>query len=150
MPYDDPSPDDPEMLVGVLLPGGPESTRAMAEAFADEFARMGHRSWQILGLFQNPFYAGAHRALRALGEDAVREIVEDAVHRWPSVRIIDGPPPGQGDGAARPEAGAGGSRSATSAQARTQPAHVAPSASSRARGSAGATPPPPPSKHKEP
>jgi hypothetical protein len=89
MPYGDPDPTDPQMLVGVVLPGGPESMRAMALVFAEEFARLGCSARQILGLFQNPFYAGAHAALRALGEDAVRHIAEEAAGAWPTVRIVD-------------------------------------------------------------
>ena len=89
MPYDDPDPTDPQELVGVMLPGGPEAMREMAHVFADEFARLGYPGRQILALFQNPFYAGAHAALRALGEPAVRAIVDEAVTRWPVVRIIE-------------------------------------------------------------
>jgi hypothetical protein len=89
MPYDDPDPGDPQMLVGVMLPGTPEAMREMAEVFADEFARLGYPAPQILALFANPFYAGAHAALRALGEAAVRRIIVEAVVRWPAVRIVD-------------------------------------------------------------
>jgi hypothetical protein len=89
MPYDEADPTDPQMLVGVILPGGPEAMRAMAAVFADEFARLGHTERQILGLFENPFYAGAHAALRVLGEETVRAVVADAVASWPVVRIID-------------------------------------------------------------
>jgi hypothetical protein len=53
--------------------------RAMAEAFADEFACMGFDRSRILGLFRSPFYAGAHRAFRALGEDEVLRIVDESV-----------------------------------------------------------------------
>ena len=91
MPYGDPDPSDPSVLVGVRLPGDAESMREMAEVFADEFARMGHTPRQILGLFQNPFYAGAHAALQALGEAAVTAIVAGCAGRWPTVRVVDGP-----------------------------------------------------------
>lgn len=89
MPYDDPDPTDPQMLVGVVLESSPEATREMAQVFADEFARMGHTARQILGLFENPFYAGAHGAYRALGHDAIREIADAAAARWPRIRVID-------------------------------------------------------------
>jgi len=89
MPYDEADPTDPQMLVGVMLPGGPEAMHEMAAVFAEEFARLGHTARQILGLFEDPFYAGAHAALRALGKDAVRAIVADAVAGWPVVRIVD-------------------------------------------------------------
>ena len=79
MPYREPEPDDPHELRGVILPGEPGSTRAMAEAFADEFAAMGFGRDRVLALFRNPFYAGAHRAFRALGEEAVGRIVDESV-----------------------------------------------------------------------
>ena len=82
MPYDDPDPSDPEMLVGVMLPSGPEAMRDMAYVFAEEFARMGYGREQILSLFRNPFYAGAHGAYRALGPDAVAAIVDECVAVW--------------------------------------------------------------------
>ena len=89
MPYGDPDASDPSILVGVRLPGDEESMREMAEVFADEFARMGHTPRQILGLFQNPFYAGAHAALQALGEAAVTAIVAECTGRWPRVRVVE-------------------------------------------------------------
>jgi hypothetical protein len=94
MPYGDPDPSDPSMLVGVVAPGSPDTMREMAAVFAEEFARVGYGPSEILALFRNPFYAGAHAALRALGEPAVREIVDDAVRSWPAVRIVDAPPGG--------------------------------------------------------
>ena len=66
MPYDDPDPDDPHVLVGVSLPGDEATTREMADAFADEFARLGFdRDAHRCGCSANPFYAGAHRGLAA-------------------------------------------------------------------------------------
>jgi hypothetical protein len=89
MPYQEPDPSDPQMLVGVVVPGGPDSLREMALVFAEEFARLGYSARQIVGLFEDPFYAGAHAALRALGRDAIRIIAEDAARAWPPIRIID-------------------------------------------------------------
>jgi hypothetical protein len=97
MPFGDPDPTDPQMLVGVVLPGGTEAMRRMALVFAEEFARLGHGSRQILGLFRNPFYAGAHAAWRALGEPAIRDVVEEAAAAWPQVRIVDAPGAGAHD-----------------------------------------------------
>ena len=68
MPFKDPDPTDPNMLVGVMLPADAEATRDMAYVFAEEFARMGYSREQLLWLFKNPFYGGAHGAYRALGE----------------------------------------------------------------------------------
>jgi hypothetical protein len=71
---------------------GRDTARATAEQFAEEFARVGYSAPQILGLFNNPFFSGAHAALLALGEDAIRTIVVKAVVRWPAVRIVDATP----------------------------------------------------------
>ena len=79
MPYGAPDPTDPNVLVGVELPADQEATRDMAWVFAEEFARMGFDAPRILGLFQSPFYAGAHRALRRLGETEVAAIIRECV-----------------------------------------------------------------------
>ena len=89
MPYDDPEPNDPMVLVGVALPSGPEAQREMAGVFADEFARMGYDTAKIMSLFRQPFYAGAHGALRELGEEAIVSIVEESVGVWGRVRLVD-------------------------------------------------------------
>jgi hypothetical protein len=86
MPYDHADPGDPAMLVGVGLPAGPETMTEMAYVFAEEFARMGFGRERILRLFASPFYAGAHRAYRSLGEQAVREIVNECVGVWGRAR----------------------------------------------------------------
>ena len=89
MPYDEPDVTDPQELVGVVLPGGPEETREMAYVFAEEFARIGHDGPQILRMFQNPFYAGAHGAYRALGHEATAAIINECVNVWGRVRLVD-------------------------------------------------------------
>ena len=79
MPYGDPRPTDPNVLVGVALPAEPEATRDMACVFAEEFARAGFDAPRILGLFRSPFYAGAHGALRVLGEAEIAAIIHECV-----------------------------------------------------------------------
>ena len=86
MPYRDPDPTDPNVLVGVELPADDEATREMAWVFAEEFARMGFDARRILGLFRSPFYAGAHTAWRALGEVEIGAVVEECVGVWGSHR----------------------------------------------------------------
>ncbi len=86
MPYDDPEPDDPNMLVGIALPSDEATEREMATAFADEFARMGFSIGKILELFRSPFYAGAHRAYRLLGDPAIERLVEESVRVWGRIR----------------------------------------------------------------
>ena len=40
-------------------------------------ALLGYDSEGLFHVFQNPFYAGAHQAYRALGEEAVRKIIAE-------------------------------------------------------------------------
>ena len=87
MPYNDPDPKDPNMLVGVVLPGDREAINEMAYVFAEEFARQGYDKTQLLWLFKNPFYAGAHGAYKALGEEAIRTIIDECLNAWGSVRF---------------------------------------------------------------
>jgi len=89
MPYDDPDPQDPLFLVGVELPADPASQLEMACAFAEEFARSGYGAAQILALFEEPFYAGAHRAFLDLGEETVAALVNETVAVWGRIRLVD-------------------------------------------------------------
>jgi hypothetical protein len=82
MPYGDPDPSDPSVLVGVSVPGDAAALREMAWVFAEEFARLGHDAARILGIFRAPCYAAAHGAWRALGETEVTAIVEECVAFW--------------------------------------------------------------------
>ena len=82
MPYREPDPSDPQLLVGVGLPAEAETMTEMAYVFAEEFARMGHYRRQILSLFKNPFYGGAHGAYQSLGEAAIESIVDDCINVW--------------------------------------------------------------------
>ena len=79
MPFDEPEIDDPQELVGVELPGDESVTREMAAVFADEFAQLGLRRAQILALYRQPQYAGAHRAWQLLGEDEIARIVDESL-----------------------------------------------------------------------
>ena len=90
MPYDDPEPDDPHVLVGVSLPAGASATREMAETFSDEFAHMGFDRDAILRLFRTPFYAGAHAALQILGEAEVGRIVDESLRVFGRPRVAAG------------------------------------------------------------
>ncbi|MFQ5850133.1 MAG: hypothetical protein ACE5JU_06035 [Candidatus Binatia bacterium] len=82
MPYKDPDPTDPTVLVRVVLPADGEAMRQMAYVFAEEFVRMGYDGKRLLGLFENPFYAAAHKAYRVLGAEAVRSIIEECISTW--------------------------------------------------------------------
>ncbi len=79
MPYGEPDPTDPNVLLGIGVPADMEATRDMVWVFAEEFARMGFGAPRILGLFRSPFYAGAHGALQVLGETEIRAIIGECV-----------------------------------------------------------------------
>jgi hypothetical protein len=87
MPFRDPDPTDPNMLVGVLLPADAEASRDMAYVFAEEFSRLGYDRGQLLGLFKTPFYGGAYGAYRQLGETEILSIIDECLNAWGSIRI---------------------------------------------------------------
>ncbi|HEX9664064.1 MAG TPA: hypothetical protein VGB27_17380 [Candidatus Binatia bacterium] len=95
MPFKDPDPTDPNILVGVLLPADAEATREMAYVFAEEFARLGYTREQLLWLFKNPFYGGAHGAYQALGENETLLIIDECMDVWGRIyiRVQDVEPP---------------------------------------------------------
>jgi hypothetical protein len=78
-PVRDPSADDPLEIVGVVLdrPIDDDGLGRMARTFIEEYTLMGWPPKRILGVFQNPFYAGAHDAYEALGETQVRALIEE-------------------------------------------------------------------------
>ena len=82
MPFKDPDPTDPNVLVGVMLPADAEAMRDMAYVFAEEFARLGYTREQLLWLFKNPFYGGAHGAYRSLGENETLSIIDECLNAW--------------------------------------------------------------------
>ncbi len=88
MPYHDPAPTDPSVLVGVGLTVDADATMDMAYVFAEEFARMGYDAGRLMDLFRNPFYGGAHDAYQRLGDEAVRGVVEECVRAWGSLRVV--------------------------------------------------------------
>jgi hypothetical protein len=89
MPYDDPDPTDPSMLVGVMLPAEAETETEVAYVFAEEFARLGYDRTRILWLFKNPFYGGAHDAYQALGDETIRAIIDECLAAWGRARFTD-------------------------------------------------------------
>ncbi len=76
MPIREADSQDPMELVGVQLPVADEQAlESMAECFAEEFIRLGHSEEDVFALFENPFYAGPHRAFCKLGEARIREMI---------------------------------------------------------------------------
>ena len=88
MPFDDPDPTDPTVLIGVEVPGQETSDLEMAYAFAGEFAQLGFSADRLMALFRQPHYAGAYRALQTLGEERIKEIVEEAAAAWGGFRVV--------------------------------------------------------------
>jgi hypothetical protein len=89
MPFDEADETDPLELVGVELPADEAAMIEQATVFAEEFARMGFSEEKLMQLFKNPFYAGAHGAYRALGEEKVRELVQASARIWGGIRFHD-------------------------------------------------------------
>ncbi len=88
MPYDDPDPTDPNMLIGVEAPADEGSNLEMAYAFAEEFAAIGFSEKRLLSLFHQPFYAGAYRALQILGEEKIKTIIQETLRLWGNFRFV--------------------------------------------------------------
>jgi hypothetical protein len=88
MPYHEPDPSDPNVLVGVSLPGDEETTREMAAAFAEEFALLGFDQERLLNVFRTPDYEAAHRAYRLLGEEEVLRIIAEATNVFGRFRVV--------------------------------------------------------------
>jgi hypothetical protein len=88
MPYHEPDPSDPNVLVGVSLPGDEETTREMAAAFAEEFALLGFDEERLMSVFRRPHYEGAHRAYLLLGEEEIRRMVVEATEFFGRFRVV--------------------------------------------------------------
>ena len=88
MPYHEPDPSDPNVLVGVSLPGDEETTREMAFAFAEEFALLGFDEERLLSVFRRPDYQGAYKAYLLLGEEEIRRIVSEAASVFGRFRVV--------------------------------------------------------------
>jgi len=82
MPYDDPSADDPMVLVGTEIAADSQTDIEMAYTFAEEFARLGFDEKRLLRIFTSPGYAGAHRLLQVLGEERVRRVIREVLDTW--------------------------------------------------------------------
>jgi hypothetical protein len=72
----------------VELPGDEQVTRAMAAAFAEEFAQIGYTREEILRLFRTPTYAAMHRVWQLLGGDEVAGIVDESTHVWSRMKCV--------------------------------------------------------------
>jgi hypothetical protein len=93
MPYREPDPSDPSMLVGSVVDCTRDELYEMAAAFAGELAQLGYGSSRIRRMFRRASYAGPHLAWRELGETEILRLVDDAVRFWGHCRVVvrDGP-----------------------------------------------------------
>lgn len=82
MPYNDPDPEDPNVLVGMELQSDEDTDEEMAHIFVQEFKRIGFDSEQIFRLFRNPFYFGANKAYEKLGKEKIRQIIAEYEAIW--------------------------------------------------------------------
>lgn len=79
MPKDEPDPEDPMALVGVVCPAtGDAEIVEMADSFVEEFARLGWSAEKVFKMFTTPFYAAAHRIYRLKGEAFIRDRITAA------------------------------------------------------------------------
>src|SRR3990172_9757928 len=92
-------PGDPMGLVGVGVPAGEPDL--MAECLVEEYVRLGTSDAQLLAIFTNPFFAGAHALYRTRGEDHLKAVIERVRAQWGRPRFTttevggprQGPPP---------------------------------------------------------
>ena len=82
MPKDEFDPEDPLEAIAVELPSTEDTLVPMAECFIEEFMRMGYSQADILGLFQNPMYAGPLMVTRARGTEFIRQLIADTFRKW--------------------------------------------------------------------
>ena len=82
MPKDEFVAEDPLELVGMVLPGSPNTLEAMAEAIVEEYVRLGWNELRLMTLFVNPMFLATHRIYRQKGEAYVRELIRKTCARW--------------------------------------------------------------------
>lgn len=87
MPKNEPDLTDPMELAGVAFddPSG-ESTRIMAECFADEFLRLGHSPVEVMDLFRCQEHRLANHAWQILGDVKVYLLVRQLAERQERLR----------------------------------------------------------------
>jgi len=78
------APDDPMLLVGQSVEGDPEF---MLRSLVEEFARMGFDADHVMTLFESRFFQATWGLRERLGEDAVRQCVEDTLRRCGVARL---------------------------------------------------------------
>jgi len=75
-------PDDPMVLVGVVVDAGADAADEMARCLVEEYLRAGWDEARLLALFRNPFYQTLHGIYRARGEEAIRTLIAEVAASW--------------------------------------------------------------------
>ena len=87
MPYNDPDATDPMTLTGVVIATEDDrAMREMADCFVEEYMRLGFDSERLVHLFKTRGYIGPFMAYSALGEPAIRALIEEHARRRRPVR----------------------------------------------------------------
>lgn len=84
MPYDDPDPTDPLTLHGVAFETEDDQAMLdMVRCFIEEFARLGFNGDRILQVFRTKGYVGPHGAYCLLGEEVIRNLIDEEMELRP-------------------------------------------------------------------
>ena len=74
--------EDPYELIGMVIPGEPGQTEAMAQAVIEEFILLGWHEKQLMTLFTSPLYLGTHRIYQEKGEAWVQDLIAETCAAW--------------------------------------------------------------------
>lgn len=78
MPHDNPDATDPLALHGVAVETCDDrAMHEMAECFVEEYVRSGFDPKRIMHMFKAQQYAGPYLVCQALGEDAIRKMIDE-------------------------------------------------------------------------
>ena len=87
MPYNEPDATDPMTLTGVVIETeDDQAMREMADCFVEEYTRLGFDPERLLRVFKTRGYVGPFMAYKALGEPAIRKLIEEHAQRRGPVR----------------------------------------------------------------
>lgn len=83
MPYDDPDPTDPMTLHGMSCETEDDgAVREMAHCFIEEYFRLGFDPDRIFRMFSTQGYLGPNMALETLGEETIRDLINELATVW--------------------------------------------------------------------
>ena len=83
MPYDDPDPTDPMTLHGMSCETeSDDAVREMAYCFIEEYFRLGFDPDRVFKMFTTSGYLGPNLAYETLGEEKIRELIDELAAMW--------------------------------------------------------------------